>query len=179
MLTDEREDTSQNSNQRVRGQVSLRGAVVSPSDEDSRTFTVNCVSGDILKLRAADARERQEWVDGLRAIVESHAQPMPLPPKENLAAYNALINVRHQLQQTELCNSELSKMIENSPPPLNYNDPDLLLLKVSFLFDKYSIRFLIQSMKYFLKALSAANTNTLMQCLSYLQRHQEVVDFYS
>ncbi len=73
LLNDERDDAN-NSNQRVRGQVSLRGAVISPSDEDSRTFTVNCASGDILKLRASDARERQEWVDGLRAIVESHSQ---------------------------------------------------------------------------------------------------------
>lgn len=55
---------------------------------------------------------------------------MTLPPKENLAAYNALISARHQLQQTELCNSELSKMIENSPLPFNHTDPDLLLLKV-------------------------------------------------
>lgn len=130
LLNDEKEDIAQNSNQRVRGQVSLRGAVVSPSFEDSRTFIVNCVSGDILKLRASDARERQEWVDGLRAIVESHSQTMALPPKENLAAYNALIAVRHQLQQTELCNSELCKMIESSPSPLHHNDPDLLLLKV-------------------------------------------------
>lgn len=63
---------------------------------------------------------------------DSYFQPMSLPPRENLAAYNALIAVRQQLQQTELCNSDLSKMIENSPPPLNHNDPDLLLLKVSF-----------------------------------------------
>lgn len=78
-------------------------------------------------------------VDGLRYIVESHAQPMTLPPRENLAAYNALIAVRHQLQQTELCNSELSKMIENAPAPLNHNDPDLLLLKVILKTLRYEI----------------------------------------
>ena len=52
----------------------MAGAVVCPSDEDSKTFTISCASGDILKLRAADARARQEWVDGLRAIAESHTQ---------------------------------------------------------------------------------------------------------
>lgn len=52
--------------------VHLASAVVCPSDEDSRTFSLSCASGDILKLRATDARARQEWVDGLRAIVECH-----------------------------------------------------------------------------------------------------------
>lgn len=55
-----------------RGQAHLANAVVCPSDEDSRTFTISCASGDTLKLRATDARARQEWVDGLRAIAECH-----------------------------------------------------------------------------------------------------------
>lgn len=57
-----------------RGSVHLAGAVICPSDEDSKTFTVNCVSGDMLKLRATDARSRQEWVNGLRAVAESHTK---------------------------------------------------------------------------------------------------------
>lgn len=57
-----------------RGSVHLAGAVVCPSDEDSKTFTVSCASGDMLKLRAADARARQEWVNGLRAVAESHTK---------------------------------------------------------------------------------------------------------
>lgn len=52
--------------------VHLASAVVCPSDEDSRTFSLSCASGDILKLRATDARARQEWVDGLREIVQCH-----------------------------------------------------------------------------------------------------------
>lgn len=55
-------------------QAHLDAAVVCPSDEDSKTFTINCASGDMLKLRAVDARARQEWVDGLRAIAESHTK---------------------------------------------------------------------------------------------------------
>lgn len=57
-----------------RWQEHLAGAVVCPSDEDSRTFTISCASGDILKLRAQNARARQEWVDALRNIAECHTQ---------------------------------------------------------------------------------------------------------
>lgn len=45
-----------------RGTLQLVGAVVSPSDEDSHTFTVSSSSGEFYKLRACDAKERQEWV---------------------------------------------------------------------------------------------------------------------
>ena len=85
----------------------------------------------MLKLRAVDARARQEWVDGLRAIVESQAMSSTtsLPAREHLAAYDALVACRHQLQQTEICNAELTKMIESSPPPLIHTDPDFLMLK--------------------------------------------------
>ncbi|KOB64442.1 putative oxysterol binding protein [Operophtera brumata] len=47
--------------QPARGEAHLAAAVICPSDEDSRTFTINCASGDMLKLRATDARARQEW----------------------------------------------------------------------------------------------------------------------
>lgn len=53
-----------------------------------------------------------------------------LPPKEHLAAYDMLIACRKQIQETELCNAELCRMIESAPPPINYTDPDLLMLKV-------------------------------------------------
>lgn len=55
-------------------QAHLAAAVICPSDEDSRTFTINCASGDMLKLRATDARARQEWVNSLRAIAEIHTK---------------------------------------------------------------------------------------------------------
>ncbi|KAK3778498.1 hypothetical protein RRG08_024906, partial [Elysia crispata] len=47
-------------------------AVVSPSEEDSQTFIVNAANGEIFKLRASDARERQLWVDRLRQTAEYH-----------------------------------------------------------------------------------------------------------
>lgn len=61
-------------NNQPRGSVHLAAAVICPSDEDSKTFTVNCANGDMLKLKAADARARQEWVNGLRAVAESHTK---------------------------------------------------------------------------------------------------------
>ncbi|KAK6622560.1 hypothetical protein RUM44_002372 [Polyplax serrata] len=61
-------------NQKPRGTLELLGAVVSPSDEDSHTFTVSAAAGEFYKLRAGDARERQEWVNRLRAVAEQRDQ---------------------------------------------------------------------------------------------------------
>lgn len=101
----------------------MAGAVICPSEEDSRTFTISCPSGDTLKLRAANARARQEWIDGLRNIAESHTQVMAvkhnfhrkrfskkhfpsigshseiLPSRENADAFT---NARQQIHNTEL-----------------------------------------------------------------------------
>ncbi|XP_058833332.1 oxysterol-binding protein-related protein 11 [Topomyia yanbarensis] len=138
-----------------RGQVHLAGAVICPSDEDSKTFTVNCVSGDMLKLRAGDARARQEWVDGLRAIVESHSNSTAtLAPRDQLAAHDAFGAARQQMQQTELSNAALARAIESVTSPLSPTDPDLLMLK----------------------AVSAASTHCLLQCLGLLQRYNELTD---
>lgn len=41
----------QSRNQKPRGSLPLAGAVISPSDEDSHTFTVNAISGEQYKLR--------------------------------------------------------------------------------------------------------------------------------
>ncbi|CAO1341472.1 unnamed protein product [Diamesa tonsa] len=151
------ENSEESSTVNPRGQVDLNGAIVCPSDEDSRTFTINCANGDMLKLRASDARARQVWIDGLRAVVEGHTQGMSsLPPKEHLAAYDMLIACRKQIQETELCNAELCRMIESSPPPINYTDPDLLMLK----------------------ALATANTSTLSQAFGLLQRYHENIEMY-
>lgn len=52
----------------------MESAVVSPSDEDSNTFSVNSTNGDCYKLRASDARARQDWVNRLRATAEYHSR---------------------------------------------------------------------------------------------------------
>lgn len=99
-----------------------------------------------------------------------------LPPRESLAASDALGAARQQLQYTELwycyivslllnifiqdypplhiSNASLARSVENAHDPLSPTDPDLL----------------------YLKAVSAASTHCLLQCLGLLQRHQEIQD---
>uniref|UniRef100_A0A3Q0KQV2 Putative oxysterol-binding protein n=1 Tax=Schistosoma mansoni TaxID=6183 RepID=A0A3Q0KQV2_SCHMA len=57
-----------------RGALSLIYASICPSDEDSQTFFINAANGDLLKLKAIDAKERQYWVDRLRAVAEYHSE---------------------------------------------------------------------------------------------------------
>lgn len=57
-----------------RGFIFLESAVISPSDEDSNTFSVNSWNSECYKLRASDARARQDWVNRLRATAEYHSQ---------------------------------------------------------------------------------------------------------
>ncbi|XP_053554023.1 oxysterol-binding protein-related protein 11 isoform X2 [Bombina bombina] len=64
----------QSRNQKPRGTVQLAGAVISPSDEDSHTFSVNAASGDLYKLRATDAKERQHWVSRLQICTQHHTE---------------------------------------------------------------------------------------------------------
>lgn len=130
------------------------GALINPSDEDSRTFQINPAAGETIKLKANDARSRQEWVDGLRAVVEnlSTQERSPLPPREHLAAFDCLIACRKQLQDTEMCNAKLAQLIENSQGSiLHHSDKDMLVLK----------------------ALSSATTSTLSVGLTHLQKYQE------
>lgn len=102
----------------------LAGAVIHPSGEDSRTFVISCKSGDTLKIRAANAQARQQWIDGLRGIAETHnsyiltikhsfhrkrfsKKHFPsigshadiLPSRENANAYT---NARQQIHNAEL-----------------------------------------------------------------------------
>ena len=49
----------------------IEGALIIPSEEDSHTFSINFSSGELYKVRAAEARERQLWVDKLRTCTSS------------------------------------------------------------------------------------------------------------
>lgn len=74
----------QSRSQKPRGMLPLAGAVISPSDEDSHTFTVNAISGEQYKLRATDAKERQHWVSRLQICTQHHTEAMGKsnpPPK--------------------------------------------------------------------------------------------------
>ncbi|XP_077979284.1 oxysterol-binding protein-related protein 11-like isoform X2 [Glandiceps talaboti] len=68
--------SEENKRQRARGSVHLGGAVISPSDEDSQTFSVNAANGEVYRLRASDAKERQHWVNKLRAVTQYHTEQM-------------------------------------------------------------------------------------------------------
>ncbi|XP_074659923.1 oxysterol-binding protein-related protein 11-like isoform X2 [Tubulanus polymorphus] len=59
---------------RPRGSVHLAGAVISPSDEDSQTFTLHAANTEVYRLKAFDTRERQHWVNRLRAVAEYHTE---------------------------------------------------------------------------------------------------------
>ena len=59
-------------NGRCRGSQLLAGAAVVPSEEDGQTFSVNFASGEVFKLRASHTKERQVWVDRLRACAHRH-----------------------------------------------------------------------------------------------------------
>ncbi|XP_066918696.1 oxysterol-binding protein-related protein 11-like isoform X1 [Clytia hemisphaerica] len=60
--------------QKNRGTLPLSGAVISPSDEDSMSFMISAHNGDLYKLRAIDAKERQHWINLIRAVAEYHSQ---------------------------------------------------------------------------------------------------------
>ncbi|XP_069791381.1 oxysterol-binding protein-related protein 11 isoform X3 [Narcine bancroftii] len=64
----------QSRGQKPRGILQLAGAVISPSDEDSHTFTVNAAIGEQYKLRATDAKERQHWVSRLQICTQYHTE---------------------------------------------------------------------------------------------------------
>jgi len=63
-------------NGKCRGSQHLAGSVVLPSEEDGQTFTVNFASGEVFKVRASHAKERQMWVDRLRACAYMHNEAL-------------------------------------------------------------------------------------------------------
>jgi len=79
-------------NGKCRGSQHLAGGVVLPSEEDSQTFTVNFASGEVYKVRASHAKERQMWVDRLRACAYMH--------NEALAHNHPSISIREQRPPT-------------------------------------------------------------------------------
>lgn len=62
---------------KARGSLPIVGAMITPSDEDGHGFTVSASNGDIYKLKASDARNRQMWVDHLRSSSGGALLPHP------------------------------------------------------------------------------------------------------
>ncbi|XP_047387550.1 oxysterol-binding protein-related protein 10 isoform X1 [Sciurus carolinensis] len=64
----------QSKHQKPRGALSLSGAIVSLSDEAPHMMVVYSANGEMYKLRAADAKEKQFWVTQLRACAKYHME---------------------------------------------------------------------------------------------------------
>jgi len=75
---------------RARAAQHLAGAVVIPSQEDGQTFSVNFASGEMYKLRAAHPRERQVWVDRLRACAHLHNEARETGKQQTSSARDLL-----------------------------------------------------------------------------------------
>lgn len=87
--------------QAPRGSIYLENSVISPSDEDSCTFTVNSASGDIFKLRASDAKFRQEWVNRLRAVAQFLA--VQNHPHISSRGFHSMGNIPNMRSLGKLC----------------------------------------------------------------------------
>ncbi|XP_066964551.1 oxysterol-binding protein-related protein 11-like isoform X9 [Macrobrachium rosenbergii] len=145
--------------ERARGSIQLAGAVISPSDEDSYTFTVSPAAGESYKLRATDTRDRQMWLNRLRVVAEMHTRAIahnhpPLAPREHrtqggpggssqqissappmgLAVLDAFTQVAEVLEESRRQHSVLATAIEDMPSfgtGMRCTDSNLLLLKAT------------------------------------------------
>ncbi|XP_065647568.1 oxysterol-binding protein-related protein 11 isoform X3 [Hydra vulgaris] len=178
---------------RSRGILSLAGAVVSPSDEDSMTFTINGVNGDIFKLRGTDAKDRQHWINLIRAVAEFHTQ--------NVSSSNPIVNnkskkspsLKHSsslslskspLNLSKSINTQISPKISNTPDnPIkdelkNINDAITSVIE----FHSHAMEALqtapnrdyiispLDEQVLLFKATSQATVNILQQCYGILQK---------
>ncbi|CAL4064466.1 unnamed protein product, partial [Meganyctiphanes norvegica] len=142
--------------ERARGGIQLAGAVISPSDEDSYTFTVSPASGESYKLRATDTRDRQMWINRLRVVAEMHTRAIahnhpPLAPREHrsshygstvpatppamgLAVLDAFTQVAEVLQEARRHHEGLASAIDDLPSygvSMKCTEPNILLLKAT------------------------------------------------
>ncbi|XP_059520127.1 oxysterol-binding protein-related protein 10 isoform X2 [Myotis daubentonii] len=106
----------QSKHQKPRGALSLSGAIVSLSDEAPHMLVVYSANGEMYKLRAADAKEKQLWVTQLRACAKYHMETNS-----------------KMMNQVEGQQKNLVHAIESLPGsgPLTALDQDLLLLKAT------------------------------------------------
>ncbi|KAK7816848.1 hypothetical protein U0070_021645, partial [Myodes glareolus] len=110
----------QSKHQKPRGVLSLSGAIVSLSDEAPHMLVVYSANGEMYKLRAADAKERQFWVTQLRACAKYH---METNSKVGQNGHNFILSDRPVAQCAFRC--ALSKLRTVSVPsphsPQSYN----------------------------------------------------------
>jgi len=143
---------------RSRGKQHLAGAVVVPSEEDGHTFSINFGSGEVYKVRASQTRERQVWVDRLRACSHRHGLALGVPrapggrdrpitppgakshvtgsePSDqlqslSLSALDAFGSVHDMLHRVEEKHRSLSEAIEALPPGKEREEGDMVASSV-------------------------------------------------
>ncbi|KAL5007603.1 hypothetical protein ScPMuIL_016409 [Solemya velum] len=173
--------------QKPRGSVYLAAAVVSPSEEDSQTFSIHKGSSEIYRLRAIDAKERQHWVDRLRATSESHTVNMLQSTTNSLESKSP---TRKKVSTENLHNSVIAtpKLMHKAPAPRPHTlDPFREVRDYLVDADEHAMQLnekinalpqagqpicALDKDLLLLKATSAAAFNCLSQCLSVLQQRQ-------
>ncbi|GFY49369.1 oxysterol-binding protein-related protein 11 [Trichonephila inaurata madagascariensis] len=109
---------------RPRGAIFLAGAVISPSDEDGQSFAISAACGELYKLKANDPKERQFWVNRIRAVAEHHTKNIaeknpPLPPREHRSPLS-VIDIRtsappNEAQSTWYAGFHSNSIIDSHP----------------------------------------------------------------
>lgn len=105
-----------------------------PSEDDGQTFTVSSESGVSYKLKAADAKERQYWVDKLRQVALMHEGQIASKGVKSRSSGSArsqsevaLESVRSTLSSSRKTQRRLAGFIE----AFTCTDSELLLLKAT------------------------------------------------
>ncbi|GFT43545.1 oxysterol-binding protein-related protein 11 [Nephila pilipes] len=120
---------------RPRGALYLAGAVVSPSEDDNQSFSVNSVCGEVYKLKANDAKERQIWVDKIRSVIERHRCNSPEASRSdqpnNFQSNFALCKgsstklseeLQHSSSATNLNSEKLSEVVPETKSKVKLNE---------------------------------------------------------
>ncbi|KAF8777503.1 Oxysterol-binding protein-related protein 11 like protein [Argiope bruennichi] len=117
---------------RPRGALYLAGAVVIPSEDDNQSFSVSGETGEVYRLKASDAKERQIWVDKIRSVIEKHRKDSSEESRgdhpgglQSSFAFckSASSNIAEDLKQAESMSSEkLNELGSENKSKANLNE---------------------------------------------------------
>lgn len=114
--------------QAPRGSLNLWGAAIAPSEEDGQSFSISDTAGEVYKLKAGDAKERQWWVSRLHREVELRTSQTfgaslqetvkiqtsgPLPPSPVRSRDPTLTTPTGQTTPTHSASRSLSKRLQS------------------------------------------------------------------
>ncbi|GFQ99899.1 oxysterol-binding protein-related protein 11 [Trichonephila clavata] len=105
---------------RPRGALYLAGAVVTPSEDDNQSFSVSGVCGEVYKLKANDAKERQIWVDKIRSVIEKHRCNSPEASRSDQSN-----NFQSNFALCKGSSTKLSEELQHSSSATNLNSEKL------------------------------------------------------